>query len=55
MDAQIVLDYIKTEKKTFQQLADLTHLPTNKLNIMLMELEMNGLVIKLANNSYIMA
>ena len=55
MDVQIVLNYIQTEKKTFQELVDLTKLPAQTLNTMLMELEMTGVVIKLANNSYIMS
>ena len=53
-NSQLVLDYIKAEKKTFQQIADHTKLPVNELNSLLMILEMDGLVEKLANNSYIM-
>lgn len=55
INAQIVLDYIHAEKKTFQQIADFTNLSAKELNTILIELEMSGLVIKLANNSYIMS
>lgn len=50
---QSILNYIQTEKKTFQEIADFIHLPASELNSVLLELEMNGLVTKLANNSYI--
>ena len=50
---QSILNYIQTEKKTFQEIADFTHIPASELNSVLFELEMNGLVTKLANNSYI--
>lgn len=52
---QIVIDYIKFEKKTFQEIADHTQLSPSELNSILLELELDGLVYKLANNSYIMA
>ncbi len=52
---QIVIDYIKFEKKTFQEIADFTHIPASELNSILLEMELDGLVYKLANNSYIMA
>ncbi len=55
MRVQFVLDYIKTEKKSFQQILDYTKLSTKELNAILIELEMSGLVLKLANNSYIMS
>lgn len=53
--AQSVLDYIQTEKKTFQDIADYLQLPASEINTLLFELEMSGLVIKLPNNSYIKA
>jgi len=53
-NSQLVLDYIKFEKKTFQQIADYTKLPIQQLNSLLTELEMDGIIEKLANNSYIM-
>jgi len=53
INAQIVIDYIMAEKKSFQQILDFTHLPAKELNAVLIELEMSGLVTKLANNSYI--
>lgn len=52
---QFVLNYIRTEKKTFQEIADYTEMSARELNTMLMSLEMEGLVTKLANNSYIMS
>lgn len=52
---QIVINYIQFEKKTFQEIADFTHIPVSELNSILLELELDGLVYKLANNSYIMA
>ena len=54
INAQIVLNYIQTEKKSFQELADLTKIPVKELNTMLMELEMDGLITKLSGNFYIM-
>lgn len=53
INAQIVIDYIVAEKKSFQQILDYTHIPAKELNAILIELEMNGLITKLANNSYI--
>ena len=53
INAQIVIEYIMAEKKSFQQILDFTHLPAKELNAILIELEMSGLVTKLANNSYI--
>jgi len=53
INSQIVLDYIQTEKKTFQEIADHTQLSVKDLNTILIELEMEGLIIKFANNSYI--
>ncbi len=53
IEAQSILNYIQTEKKTFQEIADYTKIPASELNSILLELEMNGLVTKLANNSYI--
>ncbi len=52
---QFVLNYIRTEKKTFQEIADYTEMSARELNTILMGLEMVGLVTKLANNSYIMS
>ena len=55
INSQIVLDYIQTEKKTFQEIADHTKLSVKELNTILIELEMEGLVVKFANNSYVKA
>ena len=52
-NAQSVLDYIHSEKKTFQEIADYTGMAVNELNALLFELEMEGLITKLSNNSYI--
>ncbi len=48
-----ILNYILTEKRTFQEIADFTKLSTRELNRKLSEMQMDGLVIKLAGNSYI--
>jgi len=53
MDNQIILDYIKTDKKSFQEIADYTKIPIKELNSILLELEMDGTIIKLAGNCYI--
>lgn len=55
INSQLVLNYIQTEKRTFQEIADHTKLSVKALNTILIELEMEGLVIKFANNSYIKA
>ncbi len=55
INSQLVLDYIQTEKKTFQEIADHTKLAVKDLNAILIELEMSGLVAKFANNSYVKA
>ncbi len=52
---QLVLNYIKVDKKSFQEILDHTGMTPQELNSMLLELEMEGLIIKLANNSYIMS
>ena len=50
-----ILNYILAEKKTFQEIADFTKLSTRDLNTKLIEMQMEGLIIKLAGNSYISA
>jgi len=55
INVQLVLDYIMTEKKTFQQILEHTHMSAKDLNTILIELEMSGTITKLANNSYIMS
>ena len=50
-----ILNYILAEKKTFQEIADFTKLSTRDLNTKLIEMQMDGLIIKLAGNSYISA
>ena len=55
INAQMILNFIESEKRTFQEILDHTKLPANKLNTMLILLELEGMLIKLANNSYIMA
>lgn len=55
INSQLILDFIQSEKKTFQEISDFTKLSTKELNSILIELEMNELVVKLANNSYIKA
>lgn len=51
--ASTILNYILVEKKTFQEIADFTKLSTRDLNNKLLEMQMDGLIIKLAGNSYI--
>lgn len=51
--ASTILNYILVEKKTFQEIADFTKLSTRELNNKLLEMQMEGLIIKLAGNSYI--
>ena len=55
LNSQMIINFMESEKRTFQEIADYTKLPTNELNGLLIMLEMEGLVVKLANNSYIMA
>lgn len=55
VEEQMILNYIKSEKKTFQEIADYTKLAVKDLNSILLSLEMEGIVLKLANNSYISA
>ena len=55
INAQMILSFIESEKRTYQEILDYTHLPANELNTLLMTLELEGLLVKLANNSYIMA
>ena len=53
MNAQIILDYIQVDKKTFQEIADYTNISVKELNSILMELEMEGIITKLSGNCYI--
>ena len=55
INVQSVLNYISTEKKTFQEILDYSNMSAKELNTILIELELSGLVTKLANNSYIMS
>ena len=55
INAQQVLSFIESEKRTYQEILEHTKLSANELNILLMTLELNGLIVKLANNSYIVA
>ena len=51
--SQLILEFLKTEKHSFQEILEHTSLPANELNVSLMMLEMEGLILKVANNSYI--
>lgn len=53
IDTKIVLDYIQTEKHTFQEIVDFAKIPAYKLSIILTELEIGNLIKRLPNNSYI--
>lgn len=55
INQQIIIDYIGSEKKSFQQIAEQTNLSASELNALLLEMEIDGLILKLANNSYIKA
>lgn len=55
LEVQNILNFIQTDKKTFQQILDYTKMNVQDLNSILLELEMSGLILKLANNSYIMS
>ncbi len=55
LTSQMILNYIQSEKHTFQEIMEHTKLNANELNAILMTLEIEGLLIKLANNSYIMS
>lgn len=55
INSQMIISFIQSEKKTYQEILDYTRLPANELNTILMTLELEGLIVKLANNSYIMA
>ena len=51
--SQMILEFLKTEKHTFQEILEHLNLSANELNVTLMMLEMEGLILKVANNSYI--
>ena len=55
LNSQIILDFVTTEKRTYQEILDYTKMSANELNALLITLELEGAIIKLANNSYIMA
>ena len=55
INSQMILNFIESEKHTYQEILDHTKLSANELNTILITLEIEGLLIKLANNSYIMA
>lgn len=55
INSQMILSFIESEKRTFQEIMEHTKLSTNELNTLLITLELEGLLVKLANNSYIMA
>lgn len=55
IEAQAVLNFIQSEKHTFQEILEHTKMQAQQLNTLLMTLELEGLLVKLANNSFIMA
>ena len=55
INSQMIISFIESEKRTYQEILDHTKLQANELNTILMTLELEGLIVKLANNSYIMA
>lgn len=48
-----IIKYIKSEKKSYQELADLTHLVPDQLNAILITLQMKGMIEKLPGNYYL--
>lgn len=55
MTAEMIINFIQSEKRSFQEISEYTKLNANELNIILMSLEIEGLIVKLANNHYIMS
>lgn len=55
INSQLVLNFIATDKHTYQEILDFTLMRPMELNTLLISLEIEGLLIKLPNNSYIMA
>ncbi len=55
INSQMILNFIESDKKTYQEILDYTKMHANELNSLLISLELEGLIVKLANNSYIMA
>ena len=53
--SQMLLEFIQSEKHTFQEILEYTKLSANELNTLLITLELEGMIVKLANNSYIMS
>ncbi|MDD4350820.1 MAG: DNA-processing protein DprA [Clostridia bacterium] len=50
---QTIIKYIKSDKKSFQDLLEHTHLVPNQLNAILISLQMKGLIDKLPGNYYL--
>ena len=55
INSQLILNFIATDKHTYQEILDFTQMRPMELNALLITLEIEGLLIKLPNNSYIMA
>jgi len=53
LNSQMIIDFITSEKHTYQEILEYTKLTPNQLNTILISLEIEGLITKLANNSYI--
>ena len=52
MEEQIILDIIKDEEVSFQEILDRTKFDTKTLNTLLTTMSLNGLIKKLAGNLY---
>ncbi len=50
---QSILNYILADKKTYQEILDYIKISPSELNNILFEMQMNGLIEKLAGNSYV--
>lgn len=54
MTQQKILEFVASEKRTFQEISDSLGISASELNTKLMEMEMCGIITRVANNSYIM-
>ena len=52
MDEQVVIELLRSGEKTFQELVDLSHIETKRLNSLLTMLTIRGIIKKLAGNVY---
>jgi len=53
INEQLILNYILSEQKSYQDIIDYTHLPPRELNTVLINMQMKGLIEKLAGNMFV--